>query len=265
MAIEKTGASRRPVAVVTGARQGIGKGIALALATSGFDLVLVDLQRDAVADATLQELAAAGAGCKFVVGDIAAVENRSGLADAIFSAFGHVDTLVNNAGVQVKIRGDLLDVTPESFDRVMGINLRGTFFLTQEVARRMIDQGADEASLHRSIITISSANAYLVAADRPEYCFSKMSLSMMTKAFALRLGRHGIACYEIRPGVIRTDMTAGVKEKYDRLIGEGLLPIARWGEPADVGGMVATLARGGMPYSTGDAFHVDGGLHIHKI
>jgi NAD(P)-dependent dehydrogenase (short-subunit alcohol dehydrogenase family) len=256
---------QRPVAVVTGARQGIGKGIALALAASGFDLVLVDLQEDSVAARTLQELAAAGANCRFLVGDISAVEKRGQLAEAIFSAFGQVDTLVNNAGVQVQVRGDLLEVTPESFDRVMGVNLRGTFFLTQEIARRMIEQGAHPAAAHRSIITISSANAYLVAADRPEYCFSKMSLSMMTKAFALRLGRHGIACYEIRPGVIRTDMTAGVKEKYDRLIGEGLLPIARWGEPADVGGVVATLARGGMPYSTGDAFHVDGGLHIHKI
>jgi 3-oxoacyl-[acyl-carrier protein] reductase len=257
--------SRKPVAAVTGGRQGIGQAIALALAQAGFDLVIVDLAGDEVARQTMDQLAAAGAQCRFVEADIANVEQRAATASAIFSAFGALDTLVNNAGVQVKVRGDLLDVTPESYDRVMGINLRGTFFLTQEVARRMIEASAEPTPLHRSIVTISSANAFLVAADRPEYCFSKMSLSMLTQAFAIRLGRHGIATYEIRPGVIRTAMTLPVKDKYDHLIAQGLTPIARWGEPQDVGVTVATLARGLMPFSTGDAFHVDGGLHIQKI
>lgn len=255
----------RPVAAVTGARQGIGRAIALALAQAGFDLVVLDLAEDEVASQTMNDLQAAGARCSFVVADIAQVEQRAATASAIWSAFGRLDTLVNNAGVQVRVRGDLLDVTPESFDRVMGINLRGTFFLTQEVARRMVADSETPTATHRSIVTISSANAYLVGADRPEYCFSKMSLSMMTKAFALRLGRHGIATYEIRPGIIRTAMTLPVKEKYDGWIAQGLTPIARWGEPHDVGATVATLARGLMPFSTGDAFHVDGGLHIQKL
>lgn len=256
---------KKPVAVVTGARQGIGKGIALALAQLGFDIVLADLVLDDVAQQTMREIKAAGAACKFVETDIANVDQRLDTTDKLFAAFGSVDTLVNNAGVQVKVRGDLLDVSPESYDRVMGINLRGTFFLTQSVARRMIEQSDTPTQQHRSIVTISSANAYLVGPDRPEYCFSKMSLSMMTKAFALRLGRHGIATYEIRPGIIRSAMTLPVKEKYDGWIANGLTPMARWGEPDDVGKTVATLASGLMPFSTGDAFHVDGGLHIQKL
>ena len=255
----------KPIAVVTGARQGIGKGIALALAQSGFDIVMADIVLDDVAEKTMGELAAKGAACRFVESDIADIDRRFDTTEKLFAAFGRVDTLVNNAGVQVKVRGDLLDVTPESYDRVMGINLRGTFFLTQAVARRMIEQSSAPTSQHRSIVTISSANAYLVGPDRPEYCFSKMSLSMMTKAFALRLGQHGIATYEIRPGIIRTAMTLPVKDKYDGWIADGLTPIARWGEPDDVGKTVATLASGLLPFSTGDAFHVDGGLHIQKL
>ena len=256
---------KKSVAVVTGARQGIGKGIALALAVSGFDIVMADTVQDDVAQQTLSEICALGAQCQFVVADIANVDNRLLTADQLFAAFGRVDALVNNAGVQVKVRGDLLDVSPESFDRVMGINLRGTFFLTQAVAKKMIAQSDAPTPQHRCIVTISSANAYLVGPDRPEYCFSKMSLSMMTKAFALRLGKHGIATYEIRPGIIRTAMTLPVKEKYDGWIANGLTPMARWGEPDDVGKTVATLANGLMPFSTGDAFHVDGGLHIQKL
>ena len=256
---------KKPVAVVTGARQGIGKGIALALAQAGFEIVMADVVLDDVAEQTMGEVCALGVQCKFVIADIANVDARFDTTNKLFAAFGQVDTLVNNAGVQVKVRGDLLDVTPESYDRVMGINLRGTFFLTQAVARRMIEQSSAPIPQHRSIVTISSANAYLVGPDRPEYCFSKMSLSMMTKAFALRLGKHGIATYEIRPGIIRTAMTLPVKEKYDGWIANGLTPMARWGEPDDVGKTVATLAIGLMPFSTGDAFHVDGGLHIQKL
>jgi 3-oxoacyl-[acyl-carrier protein] reductase len=256
---------KKPVAVVTGARQGIGRAIALSLARARFDLVLVDLSYDEIAIETIAEAELRGARCRFVEADIADVDKRHAMADKLFGAFGHVETLVNNAGVQVKVRGDLLDVTPESYDRVMGINLRGTFFLTQEVARRMVAASPEPTEKHRSIVTISSANAYLVGTDRPEYCFSKMSLSMMTKAYALRLGRHGIATYEIRPGIIRTSMTLPVKEKYDGWIAGGLTPMARWGEPEDVGDTVACLASGRMPFSTGDAFHVDGGLHIQKL
>jgi NAD(P)-dependent dehydrogenase (short-subunit alcohol dehydrogenase family) len=256
---------RRPIAAVTGARQGIGRGIAFALAEGGFDIVALDLTEDEFAAETLSGIQARGARAAFIPADIAEVERREAVSGAIFEAFGTLDCLVNNAGVQVKVRGDLLDVTPESYDRVMRINLRGTFFLTQAVAQRMVAESRDEGAPHRSIITISSANAFLVGPDRPEYCFSKLSLSMMTKAFALRLGSHGIATYEIRPGLIRTDMTLPVRDKYTRMIGEGLTPMPRWGEPADIGRAVATLASGAIPFSTGDAFHLDGGLHIPKL
>lgn len=254
-----------PVAMVTGGRRGIGRGISFALAESGFDIVVVDLEHDALVEETRAGVSARGRHCEFVLGDIADIDMRDTLVDRVWKSFGTVDCLVNNAGVQVKQRGDLLDVTPESFDRVMGINLRGTFFLTQTVARRMILEDRTDDDRFRSIVTISSANAYLVGPDRPEYCFSKTSLSMMTRMFALRLGLHRISTYDVRPGIIRTDMTQPVAEKYDRFIGEGLTPIARWGEPADVGRVVASLASGLVPFSTGDSYHVDGGLHIQKL
>ena len=258
-------ARRAPVAAVTGGRQGIGRGIAHALAEAGFDVVVLDLEQDAVAEETLAGIRARGRDAVFVAGDIAAIERREAMAEALFAAFGTLDCLVNNAGVQVKVRGDLLDVTPESFDRVIGVNLRGTFFLTQAVARRMVAEAREAAAPPRSIVTISSANVFLVAPDRPEYCFSKLSLSMLTKVFALRLAPHGIRTYEIRPGIIRTDMTAPVRERYDRMIADGLTPMPRWGEPEDVGRAVAALASGSIPFSTGDAFHIDGGLHIQKL
>ncbi|HZB38181.1 MAG TPA: 3-ketoacyl-ACP reductase [Beijerinckiaceae bacterium] len=256
---------RAPVAAVTGGRQGIGRGIAFALAEAGFDVVVLDLVEDASAAETLAGICERGRKAAFVSGDIAEIERREEIADAFFAAFGTLDCLVNNAGVSVRVRGDLLEVTPESFDRVIGINLRGTFFLTQAVAKRMVADPRAPADPPRSIVTISSANTYLVGPDRAEYCFSKIALSMMTKAFALRLGEHGIRTYEIRPGIIRTAMTVVAAAKYDRLIAEGITPEARWGEPEDVGRAVATLAQGLVPFSTGDAFHIDGGLHIPKL
>lgn len=255
----------RSVAIVTGARRGIGRAIAYAMAEAGFDMTIVDVESDAAARETEGGLRERGARAIFLQADIADLRMHPTIVERSYAAFGRLDCLVNNAGVQVKQRGDLLDVTPESFDRVMGINLRGTFFLTQAAARRMIADPPADPPGHRSIITISSANAFLVAPDRPEYGFSKTSLSMMTKMFAAKLGPHAIAAYEVQPGIIRTDMTAVVREKYDRLIADGLTPIARWGEPADVGRTVATLAAGAMPFSTGATFHVDGGLHIHKL
>ncbi len=256
---------RAPVAVVTGGRRGIGRGICFELAESGLDVVVVDIEHDEATDETLAGIRARGRRAEFLLHDIADVVGREGFVERAWKCFGTVDCLVNNAGVQVKVRGDLLDVSPESYDRVMGINLRGTFFLTQAVARRMILEDRAGGGPFRSIVTISSVNAFLVGPDRPEYCFSKASLSMMTRMFALRLGLHSIATYDVRPGIIRTDMTRPVAEKYDRWIEGGLTPIARWGEPADVGRVVATLAQGLMPFSTGDSYHVDGGLHIQKL
>ena len=264
---------QRPVAAVTGARQGIGRGIADALAAAGFDLVLLDRDWDAADDAALGPLRDAGARIRLLGFDLADSDRHEAVADEIAAAFGVPDCLVNNAGVQVAVRGDILDVTPASFDRVLDINLRGTFFLTQAVARRMLarqeargaagDAAAD--AVHRSVVVVSSINATQPAPDRAEYCLSKAALTMMTQLFALRLAQAGICVYEIRPGIIRTAMTTPAAARYDALIQQGLSPIARWGTTGDVGRTVASLARGCMPFSTGQAFHVDGGLHIHRL
>ena len=262
--IVENSSNRAPVAAVTGARRGIGHAIACDLAAAGYDLLLLDIERDEASEQQIHDLLVPGRRATCLRADMRDIEARHDLADALFNTYGALDCLVNNAGVQVQVRGDLLDVTPESYDRVMGINLRGTFFLTQAVAQRMLVQPAEQG-LHRSIVTISSANAYLAGPDRPEYCMSKMALSMMTRMFALRLGEAGICTYEIRPGIIRTGMTAPATEKYDRWIAGGLTPIARWGEPRDVASAVRTLAEGRMPFCTGSAFHIDGGLHIHKL
>lgn len=258
-----TPADRAPVALVTGARRGIGAGVARALAREGFDLVLLDLARDDEADSLLADIAQLGRRAVFQQADIGDLDARDRVADAAFGAFGVVDCLVNNAGVQVASRGDLLDVTPASFDRVLGINLRGTFFLTQSVARRMLAAPAPHPH-PRSIVTITSMNAVVASPDRAEYCLSKTGLSMMTKQFALRLAPCGITVWEIRPGLIHTDMTAPVRAKYDALIAAGGSPIARWGQPDDVGRTVASLASGRIAFSTGEAVHVDGGMHIPR-
>ena len=214
---------------------------------------------------TVAELTDRGARAHFVRGDIADLTQHARIIDTLYSALGGLDCVVNNAGVSVERRGDLLDVTPESFDRVIGINLRGTFFFTQAVARRMIAESRPAEAPARSIITISSSNAWLIGPDRAEYCISKTGLSTMTKLFALRLASQRIYTVEVQPGIIRTDMTAVATEKYDCLIPGGLTPIARWGKPDDVGRAVAALATGAIPFSTGHSYRIDGGLHIHKL
>lgn len=255
--------SARPRVFITGGRRGIGRGVGYAFAETGYDVVINDIERDADADETLAGLRERGAGAVFVAGDIADLAGHAALIDAAWSAFGGIDCLFNNAGITSRVRGDMLDLTPESYDAVMGINLRGPFFLTQQIARRMV---AAPAGRHpRSIINISSANATLVAPERADYCLSKTAVSMMTKLYAVRLAAIGIAVFEIRPGIIRTDMTAVVREKYDRLIGEGVVPARRWGEPADIGKAAVALASGSFHYSSGDAIHVDGGLNIHRL
>jgi NAD(P)-dependent dehydrogenase (short-subunit alcohol dehydrogenase family) len=255
----------RPAALVTGGRRGIGRGSALALAEAGFDLVIVDLERDQDAEDTLAAIAARGAHAAFLAGDVAAERGHARLVDAAFDAFGRLDCLLNNAGVGVLARGDLLDVTVESYDRCLATNLRGTFFLTQAVARRMLQVPPAAGAGPRSIITITSVNAEIASISRGEYCISKAGASMLTRLFALRLAPHGIAVYEVRPGVIRTAMTAPVAERYQREIEGGLSPIARWGEPADIGRAVATLATGGLPFSVGQVVYVDGGLNLRAF
>jgi 3-oxoacyl-[acyl-carrier protein] reductase len=255
--------TQRPRVFITGGRRGIGRGIAYGFAEAGYDVVINDIVEDEAAAETLAGLRERGAGAAFVTGNIADLESLPALAGRAFAAFGGLECLVNNAGISVKKRGDILDVTPESYDDLMDVNLRGPFFLTQEVARRML---AATAGAHpRSIVSLSSMNAYIAAPERAEYCLSKTGVSMMTKLYALRLADSGIGVFEIRPGIIRTDMTAVVKDRYDKLIGEGLSPIRRWGEPRDIARVAVQLAGGDFHFSTGDAFHVDGGLHIHRL
>jgi NAD(P)-dependent dehydrogenase (short-subunit alcohol dehydrogenase family) len=253
----------KPVALVTGGNRGIGRGIVLALAQRGFDVVVNDLNRTTDTDGVLTVAEQHGAGAAFVAADISDTAGHAALVDAAFQAFGRIDCLVNNAGIQVKVRGDMLDVTPESFDRLIGVNLRGTFFVTQAVVKRMLWQ--PPASHPRSIITISSVNAVVASTNRAEYCISKSGLTMLTKLLAARLAEAGICCYEVRPGLIHTDMTASVRERYDQIIADGVSPIRRWGEPEDIGRAVAMLASGDLSFTTGEALHVDGGLNLRLL
>jgi NAD(P)-dependent dehydrogenase (short-subunit alcohol dehydrogenase family) len=257
------GVKVRPAALITGANRGIGRAIAVALAARGFDVVINDIEQTADTDITAAEVQKQGGRAKFIAADIAITARHPPFVEAAFAAFGRLDCLVNNAGVQVKQRGDILEVEEDSFDRLINVNLRGTFFLTKTVARRMLWDVPGEPP--RTIITISSVNASVVSPNRAEYCISKSGLTMMNKLFALRLAEAGVACFEVRPGVIRTEMTKPVAEQYDEMIAHGIAPIKRWGEPEDVGRVGAMLASGALPFSTGDTVHVDGGLHMRVL
>jgi NAD(P)-dependent dehydrogenase (short-subunit alcohol dehydrogenase family) len=250
-----------PVASITGAGRGIGRACAIALARAGFDLVLNDLTAEALGD-TSEAVQATGRLVHLVVGDIKEEGARIGATMA--AALGPITTHVNNAGVPMRVRGDLLEVAPEDFDHVLGVNTRGTFMVTQSVARRMVEDDPS-AGPQRSIITITSVSAALLSPERGPYCMSKAASSAMVRLFALRLAAHGIACHEVRPGIIRTPMTAPVAERYEALIAGGLSPIPRWGEADDVARTVVLLAQGAVPFSTGDIFHVDGGLHLQRL
>lgn len=250
----------RPVALVTGARQGLGRGIALALANRGFDVAALDLVADDKAESLMAELEAKGAKGFFGVMDLAETDAHGAALDAVEAALGPVDTLINNAGVAARPLTDILDLSTEAFDRNLDINLRGTFFLTQSMARRMI---ARESAHYRSITFIASIAATHVSTDRSQYCVSKAALSMVTQLFADRLGAAGIAVHEIRPGFIRTEMTGSAPTgKIDAYIDSGAVAQRRWGETTDIGRVAATLASGDLPYVTGQPIYVDGGYHI---
>lgn len=242
-------------AFVTGARRGIGKAIALALAEAGFDVAVNDVADSAELQATVAEISALGVKAVAVIGDIADITGHEALLERAEATLGPLTTLVNNAGVSVQSRGDLLDVTPQSYDRCLDVNTRGTFFLTQTFAKRL-----KPSSHHRSIVTISSANASGVSITRGEYCISKAGVSMMSKLFAARLSNEGIGVYEIQPGFIETDMTAPSKARYDKLIDEGLTVIKRFGTPEEMGRIALTLAQGLLPYTTGQIIQADAGL-----
>lgn len=255
--------SARPGALVTGGRRGIGRGIAWALAEAGFNVAILDLTEDDATTETLNGIAQRGGHGMFVRADIGDLAGHEAAIERVWSALSGIECLVNNAGISVRKRGDMLDVEPADFDYVMDINLRGPFFLTQAVAKRMLAGTAPRGA--RTIINISSFNALAVAIDRSEYCLAKTGVSMMTRLFAARLAPHHICVNEIRPGIIRTDMTAVAQGRYDTLIESGGVPIPRWGEPADIGKAAAAIATGAFAFTTGDAFHIDGGLHILRL
>ncbi len=253
------------VALITGGTRGIGLGIARVLAQEGFDLALCG-RRDAEAvEDQLGALRAFGGAVAYVVADVSDAAARQGLLDAVRARFGRLDVLVNNAGVAPKERRDLLEATEESFDWVLGVNLRGPYFLTQAAARWMIEQKEAVSTFGGCIINVTSVSSTLASPNRGEYCISKAGLSMATQLWAVRLAEYGIPVYEVRPGITRTDMTHAVEAKYDRLIEEGLLLQPRWGVPEDVGKAVAMLARGDLPYSTGQVIMVDGGLTVDRL
>ena len=255
----------RPVALVTGGTRGIGRGCAEALAREGYDLAVCGLRpQEEVADA-LAALRAAGAEALYVQADIGEDDAADRLLAAVGSRFGRLDVLVNNAGVAPRERADILEASRESFDRLMRINLRGPYFLTQVAARFMLDQVPAEAGRRRSIVFVTSVSASVVSTNRGDYCISKAGLSMAGQLWAARLADHGIMVYEVRPGIVRTDMTAGVTAKYDALFAGGLALQRRWGTPEDVGRAVAMLARGDLPYSTGQVISVDGGMAVQKL
>jgi len=251
----------KPLAVVTGARRGIGAGIAIELASRGFDIALTDIEATG-AEETLAAIEAQSARSRLFAFDLGDIDRHADVVGQICAWGGPISCLVNNAGLPAARRGDLLDVAVESFDRVLDVNLRGTFFFTQAVARHML---ACASAYARSIVTISSVSVEMASIERGEYCLSKAGLGMLTKLFALRLAPHGIGVFEVRPGVIRTPMTEGVSGTYDQRIAEGLVPMNRWGCPEDVARVVAALAGGQLAFSTGSVVHVDGALSIPRL
>jgi len=254
-----------PVAIVTGASRGIGRAIALRLAADGFAVVVNFHSNRIAAEQVVREIESASGRAIAIQADVGASEDRKRLVDQSFSHFGRLDLLVNNAGITSVGRKDLLEATEDSWDTVFATNLKGPFFLAQLAARQMIEL-IDAAKIPRgTVINVSSISAYAVSTNRADYCMAKAAMQMMTWLLADRLAEQKINVYEVCPGVIDSDMTAPVKEKYDALIAAGLSPIRRWGQPADVAAAVSMLASGQLPFSTGERINVDGGFHIRRL
>jgi 3-oxoacyl-[acyl-carrier protein] reductase len=252
-------------ALVTGASRGIGRGIAEALAERGWAIVINYLGNQTAAMETLRIVNQRGGKGVLVQADISSAVDRQRLVSETLDNFGRIDLLVNNAGVAPRERLDILKVGENSYDEILNINLKSPFFLTQQVARVMINLIDEQVIVDPRIINISSISAYTSSPNRGEYCISKAGLGMVTALFADRLSEYGIGVFEIRPGVINTDMTGPVKEKYDQLINNGLTPIKRWGEPDDVAKAVIAIVEGFFPFSTGEIFNVDGGFHLSRL
>ncbi len=257
--------NQKRVALVTGGSRGIGFGIAKELASAGFQVVINGRKPADEITASLEELKELGGNPIYIQADIADLDQQVKLLDEINQKAGRLDVLVNNAGVSVATRSDLLDATPESYDRVMQINLRGPYFLTQKVAKWMIEQKEENQEYQAAIVNISSVSAAFASPNRGEYCLSKAGVAMATQLWATRLGEFGIPVFEVRPGVIRTDMTAGVKDKYDELFADGLTIESRWGESEDIGRVVKVLASGEITYATGAIIPIDGGLSVNRL
>jgi NAD(P)-dependent dehydrogenase (short-subunit alcohol dehydrogenase family) len=262
--------SDKKVGLVTGAGRGIGREICLGLAENGYDIAGVDILFDSANTQNglfevKQKVEGLNQDFLPLQADVSDLDSHQTILDKTLARYGKIDGLVNNAGVAPAVRLDVLDTTAESYDRLLSINARGAFFLTQKTAKHMIRQVENEKTTKPCIIFISSISAYVSSPSRPEYCISKAAVSMTAKIFADRLSEHGINVYEVRPGIIQTDMTAPVKEKYDKLIAEGLVPQKRWGYPEDVAKAVVALARGDFAYSTGLVVEVSGGMNIQRL
>jgi 3-oxoacyl-[acyl-carrier protein] reductase len=253
------------VALITGGSRGIGFGVATQLAANGFDVAINGTRSAADVDDAVKKLKNFSNDVIYCRGNISSSADRKQILDKVRKHYGALHVLVNNAGIAPKVRNDLLEATEESFDDVISVNLKGTYFLMQRAANWMIEQKKNDETFAGCIINISSMSATVASINRGEYCISKAGLSMATQLFAVRLGEFDIPVFEVRPGIIRTDMTAGVTEKYDKLINDGLCVQKRWGEPEDVGKVVSSLVNGNFAYSTGQVIMVDGGLTIPRL
>jgi 3-oxoacyl-[acyl-carrier protein] reductase len=257
--------SDRPTAIVTGGSRGIGAAICLELARPGYSVVVNYANRADAAEEVARKIESAGGCAMPVKANVAQAADRESLVAAALDRFGRIDVLVNNAGIASPGRRDLLEATEAGWDELFATNLKGPFFLTQLVARNMIERIRDGRQPGGKVINISSVSAYTASINRGDYCMAKAALSMMTRLFAARLAGEGISVFEIAPGIIETDMTGPVHEKYDELIAQGLTPINRWGTPSDVARAVAAIVEGFFPFSTGDRFNVDGGFHMRRL
>lgn len=257
--------AEQPTAIVTGSSRGIGRAIAVALGQAGYAVVVNAARNLAAAEEVVQEIEAAGGRAIAVLASVAEAIGREKLLAAARQLSGEVQVLVNNAGITSPGRLDLLEATEDNWDLVFATNLKGPFFLTQQLARRMIDARQAGRIEQATIVNVSSISAFAVSTNRGDYCLTKAAQQMMTQLFAARLAEYAIRVYEVCPGIIATDMTAGVRDKYDALIAEGLTPIPRWGQPDDVARAVLALVRGDFPFTTGERIHVDGGFHIRRL
>jgi 3-oxoacyl-[acyl-carrier protein] reductase len=255
----------KPVALITGGSRGIGLGIARELAKAGFNLAINGMRAEEEVQDSLKELQSLGADTIYCRGSVSEPEGHQAIHDAVLSKWGRINVLVNNAGIAPPRRDDILEAAPDIYDTVMDTNLKGPYFLTQKVARHMVALKKSDPASSCCIINVSSVSATVASVNRGEYCISKAGIAMATQLWAVRLAEYDIPVYEIRPGIIKTDMTSGVQEKYDRLLDQGLCLQKRWGIPEDVGKVAAAMASGYMPYSTGQVVMVDGGMTIGRL